>query len=115
LKKTLIVFLERRKTMKPEQKQAMTEHLIAAMTAGLTHSGAIYKIPESIALEYGRLCHNYAINRVIAMFRGSDFGQTGLEIMDSIQELHILQRDERICPPCDGECNEGRNCPARKA
>ena len=78
--------------MTPEHEQRLTELLVAAMTSGLPHKGAKYVMPESLAIEFGRLCYNQAIKDIMSIFKMSDFGQTGLEMCDRIQDLHLLQR-----------------------
>lgn len=81
--------------MHENNERMLTEYLIAAMTSGLPQKGAQYNLPESLALEYGRLCYNQAIRDMQAMFKMSDFGQTGLEIMDSVQDLFIHQKAKK--------------------
>lgn len=78
--------------MHENNEKMLTEFLIAAMTSGLPHKGALYQLPESLAIEYGRLCYNQAIKDLQAIFKMSDFGQVGLEICDRTQDLHIHQR-----------------------
>lgn len=96
------------------RKNQLLEHLIAAMTAGLDHKGAEYRLPETIAVEYGRLTYNQAVKDAITIIGASKLGYQGTDLIDAIQGLHITQREQRTCPPCYGDCNEGRNCPARK-
>lgn len=81
--------------MHENNERMLTEFLIAAMTAGLKHTGATYNLPESIALEFGRLCYNQAIKDMMAMFKVSDFGLLGLEVCDHLQGLHIHQRGKK--------------------
>jgi uncharacterized protein (DUF2164 family) len=92
--KTLIVFLE--KQMHENNERMMQEYLIAAMTSGLKQTGATYNLPESLAVEYGRLCYNQAIKDIMALCKMSDFGQAGLEICDTIQDLIIHQKGKRV-------------------
>lgn len=77
--------------MHENNERMLLEFLIAAMTSGLPHKGATYNLPETLALEYGRLCYNQSIKDMQAIFKMSDFGQVGLEISDQIQDLHIHQ------------------------
>lgn len=92
--KTLTEFLE--KQMHENNERMMLEYLIAAMTSGLKQTGATYNLPESLALEYGRLCYNQALKDVLALCKMSDFGQTGLEICDAMQDLTIHQKGKRV-------------------
>lgn len=82
--------------MHPHNERMMQEYLIAAMTSGLKQTGATYNLPESLAVEYGRLCYNQAIKDVFKLCRKYDFGETGLEICDRIQDLVIYQEGKRV-------------------
>jgi hypothetical protein len=75
-----------------EQRRRVEEMLVAAMTSGLTHKGPEYRMPESLAIEYGRLCYNMAVKDMLTVFKLADFGQTGLEIVDRLSDLHLTQR-----------------------
>ena len=81
--------------MHENNERMMLEYLIAAMTSGLKQAGATYNLPETLALEYGRLCYNQAIKDMQTVFTLSDFGQVGLELSDRIQDLHIHQRRKK--------------------
>lgn len=78
--------------MHENNEKMLTEFLIAAMTSGLKHTGATYNLPESLALEFGRLCYNQAIKDMMAIYKMADFGSVGLELADRVQGLHIHQR-----------------------
>lgn len=79
--------------MNHAQQQMILENLVATMTSGIKQSGATYQLPESMAIEFGRLCYNQAVKDVMLLCTMSDFGQTGLEINDAMQDLNILQRN----------------------
>lgn len=81
--------------MHENNERMILEFLIAAMTSGLPQKGATYNLPETLAVEFGRLCYNQAIKDMQAIFKVSDFGQVGLEISDRIQDLHIHQKGKR--------------------
>lgn len=49
------------------KEQMLLENLVAAMTSGIKHMGASYKLPESMALEYGRLCYNQGVKDIIRL------------------------------------------------
>jgi len=65
------------------------------MTSGLEQKGALYKLPESLAFEYGRLCYNQAIKDMMMLYKMADFGQVGLELADRVQGLHIYQKGKK--------------------
>jgi len=92
--RTLIVSLE--KQMHENSERMMQEYLIAAMTSGLKQTGATYNLPESLAVEYGRLCYNQALKDVMVLCKMSDFGQTGLEISDALQDLILHQKGKHV-------------------
>lgn len=81
--------------MHENNEKMLLEFLIAAMTSGLTQKGATYNLPETLAVEYGRLCYNQAIKDMQKIFKMSDFGIVGLEISDRMQDLHIHQAGKR--------------------
>jgi hypothetical protein len=78
--------------MNKQNEQMLTEYLMAAMTSGIKQTGATYQLPESMALEYGRLAYNQAIKDIMSMCKMSNFGQPGLELSDAIVDLIIHQR-----------------------
>lgn len=74
------------------QRHRIEEFLIAAMTSGLVHKGPEYRLPESLAIEYGRLCYNLAVKDMLNVFKDADLGQTGLEVVERLSDLHLTQR-----------------------
>jgi len=78
--------------MHENNEKVLLEFLVAAMTSGLPHRGGTYNLPESLAVEYGRLCYNQAIKDMMTIYKMADFGSVGLELSDRVQDLHIHQR-----------------------
>lgn len=64
--------------MTSTKEQMLLENLIAAMTSGIKHQGANYKMPESMALEYGRLCYNQAVRDVIKLLENLEMDDPDL-------------------------------------
>jgi hypothetical protein len=75
-----------------EQRRRIEEMLVAAMTSGIAHKGAEYRLPESMAIEYGRLCYNMAIKDAMDMFRALDLGAIGLEMHERMSDLNLTQK-----------------------
>ena len=79
------------------QKGVFENFLIAAMTSGISHKGATYQMPEPIAMEYGRLCYNQAIQDVIQYLyelgKRSNQELTAQDFADAIQLL-VVKREE---------------------
>ena len=81
--------------MHENNEKMLLEFLIAAMTSGLPHRGGTYNLPESLAVENGRLCYNQAIKDMLTIYKIADFGQVGLELADRVQGLHIHQKGKK--------------------
>lgn len=81
--------------MQESKEKMLIEFLIAAMTSGLDQKGATYNLPETLALEYGRLCYNQAIRDMLTIYKMADFGEIGLELADRVQSLHIHQKGRK--------------------
>jgi hypothetical protein len=59
-------------------------------------------------------------NEIIEKIRNDAIEEVAKEIekfdmfgKDTISSFTVVIRKMKVCPPCHGNCNEGRNCPAR--
>lgn len=77
------------------QRNRLLEHLIAAMTSGIPQKGGQYHLPESLAIEYGRLCYNQAVKDMVTLFRLAKLGQEGSDLVDRIQSLYLFQKENK--------------------
>jgi hypothetical protein len=60
-------------------------------------------------------------NEIVEKIRNDAIEEVAKEIekfdmfgKDTISSFTVVIRNMKVCPPCHGNCNEGRNCPARK-
>jgi len=74
------------------QRRRLEEMLVAAMTSGIAQKGGEYRMPETLAIEYGRLCYNMAVKDMLDMFIAFDFGEIGLEMSERLSDLHLTQK-----------------------
>lgn len=81
--------------MTPEHEQRITELLVAAMTSGLPHKGAKYVMPESLAIEFGRLCYNQAIKDIRRIIQDLSHVDTRVELLEVLMEYELKQRKEK--------------------
>ena len=60
-------------------------------------------------------------NEIIEKIRNETIEEVAKEIekfdmfgKDTISSFTVVIRSMKVCPPCYGNCYQGRNCPARK-
>jgi hypothetical protein len=59
-------------------------------------------------------------NEIVEKIRNDTLEEVALEFEklkcfgDTSHSFASFVRGMQVCPPCHGNCNEGRNCPARK-
>ena len=78
------------------QRAVFEEHLIAAMTSGLRQKGPNYQLPQSLAMEYARLCYNTGISDAMSLLKDSDALSKTTSVHDlaeALSSLHILQKE----------------------
>ncbi len=81
--------------MTPEHERRLTEMLIAAMTSGLKQQGAKYVLPETLAIEYGRICYNLAIKDIRQMVQNLSHVDTRIELLEVLMDYELKQRKEK--------------------
>jgi hypothetical protein len=81
--------------MTPEHEQRLTELLVAAMTSGLPHKGAKFVLPESLAIEYGRICYNRAIKDIREIIQNLSHVDTRVELLEVLMDYELKQRKEK--------------------
>ena len=81
--------------MTPAHEQRITEMLVAAMTSGLPHQGAKYVLPESLAIELGRVCYNQAIKDIREMVQNLSHVDTRIELLEVLMDYELKQRKEK--------------------
>jgi len=80
--------------MTPDQERRITELLVAAMTSGLPHKGAKYILPESLAIEFGRICYNMAIKDVVSFAKDLGHVDSRVELLEVLTDYELKQRKE---------------------
>ena len=81
--------------MTTDQERRLTEMLVAAMTSGLPHKGAKYMLPETLAIEYGRICYNLAIKDIRQMVQNLSHVDTRVELLEVLMDYELKQRKEK--------------------
>ncbi len=81
--------------MTPAHEQRLLELLMAAMTSGLPHKGAKYMLPETLAIEYGRICYNLAIKDIREMVQNLSHVDTRIELLEVLMDYELKQRKEK--------------------
>ena len=80
--------------MTTDQERRITELLVAAMTSGLPHKGAKYVLPESLAIEFGRICYNMAVKDIVAFAKNLSHVDARVELLEVLTDLEMKQRKE---------------------
>lgn len=80
--------------MTPDQERRITELLVAAMTSGLPHKGAKYVLPESLAIEFGRICYNLAVKDIQELVQNLSHVDTRIELLEVLVDYQLKQRKE---------------------
>ena len=80
--------------MTTDQERRITELLVAAMTSGLPHKGAKYVLPESLAIEFGRICYNMAVKDIQELVQNLSHVDTRIELLEVLVDYQLKQRKE---------------------
>ena len=80
--------------MTTDQERRITELLVAAMTSGLPHKGAKYVLPESLAIEFGRICYNMAVKDIQELVQNLSHVDTRVELLEVLVDYQLKQRKE---------------------
>ena len=64
------------------------------MTSGLPHKGAKYVLPESLAIEYGRICYNMAVKDIQEIIQNLSHVDTRIELLEVLVDYQLKQRKE---------------------
>ena len=80
--------------MTTDQERRITELLVAAMTSGLPHKGAKYVLPESLAIEFGRICYNLAVKDIQELVQNLSHVDTRVELLEVLVDYQLKQRKE---------------------
>ena len=80
--------------MTTDQERRITELLVAAMTSGLPHKGAKYILPESLAIEFGRICYNMAVKDIQEIIQNLSHVDTRIELLEVLVDYQLKQRKE---------------------
>ena len=64
------------------------------MTSGLPHKGAKYVLPESLAIEFGRICYNMAVKDIQELVQNLSHVDTRVELLEVLVDYQLKQRKE---------------------